>query len=81
MRAAPIEFTTPRLALVAWQDRHRAPFAEMNRDPQVMRYFPALLTAEQTHAGIDVWKAQFEDRVFKHPFSLPSAPGKALDTH
>jgi len=22
-----------------------------------------------------------EDRVFKHPFSLPSAPGEALDTH
>jgi len=22
-----------------------------------------------------------EDRVFKHPFSLPSAPGKALDIH
>ena len=62
MRTALIEFKTRRLALVAWQDRHRAPFAEMNRDPQVMRYFPALLTAEQTQAGIDVWKAQFEEK-------------------
>ena len=62
MRTALIEFKTRRLALVAWQDRHRATFAEMNRDPQVMRYFPALLTAEQTHAGIDVWTAQFADR-------------------
>jgi len=62
MPVAPIEFKTSRLALVAWQDRHRAPFAEMNGNPQVMLYFPALLTAEQTNAGIDIWKSQFEEK-------------------
>ena len=67
MRTALIEFKTRRLALVAWQDGHRAPLAEMNRDPQVMRYFPALLTAEQTHAGIEVWTAQFDLAPEKRP--------------
>jgi RimJ/RimL family protein N-acetyltransferase len=31
----------------------------MNADPAVMRYFPALLTAEQSNAGIDIWIQQF----------------------
>jgi len=62
MSVAPIEFKTARLAFVAWQDRHRAPLADMNGDPQVMRYFPALVNAEQTSAGIDIWKAQFAEK-------------------
>lgn len=61
MRAVPIEFNTPRLALVRWHDRHRAPFAEMNGDPEVMRYFPALLTTEQTNSVVDTWRAQFAE--------------------
>jgi len=57
-----IEFDTPRLAFRVWQDRHRAPFAAMNADPEVMRHFPALLSAEQTNAGIDIWLQQFEQQ-------------------
>ncbi len=34
----------------------------MNADPEVMRYFPALLSAEQTNAGIDIWRQQFAER-------------------
>jgi RimJ/RimL family protein N-acetyltransferase len=57
-----IEFNTSRLALRVWQDRHRAPFAAMNADPEVMRYFPALMSVEQTNAGIDTWRQQFAER-------------------
>jgi len=57
-----IEFDTPRLAFRVWQDRHRAPFAALNADPEVMRHFPALLSAEQTNAGIDIWRQQFEQQ-------------------
>jgi len=57
-----IEFNTERLAFRAWQDRHRAPFAALNSDPEVMRYFPALMSAEQTNAGIDAWRTQFEQK-------------------
>lgn len=62
MATRPIEFDTPRLAFRVWQDRHRAPFAAMNADPDVMRYFPALLSPEQTNAGIDVWLGQFHEQ-------------------
>ena len=62
MAVAAIEFDTPRLAFRAWRDHHRAPFAAMNADPEVMRYFPALLSAEQTNAGVDIWCQQFAER-------------------
>lgn len=34
---------TPRLLLRPWTDRDAEPFAAMNADPEVMRFFPALL--------------------------------------
>jgi ribosomal-protein-alanine N-acetyltransferase len=36
-----------------WRDEDRAPWAAMNADPEVMRYFPSLLTREQADAMID----------------------------
>ena len=60
--ALPIEFNTPRLAFRVWQDRHRDPFAEMNVDPEVMRYFPAPLSTEQTNAGVDIWLSHFHQQ-------------------
>lgn len=39
-----------------------APFAAMNADPEVMRYFPATLTEEQTRAGVESWRTQFTER-------------------
>ena len=56
----PIEFQTARLALRRWQDRHRAPFAAMNADPLVMRYFAAPQDRAQSDASIDAWQAQFD---------------------
>jgi RimJ/RimL family protein N-acetyltransferase len=56
-----IEFETPRLAFKVWQDRHRAPFAAMNADPEVMRYFPALQSEDESNARIDFWKTQFAE--------------------
>jgi RimJ/RimL family protein N-acetyltransferase len=38
------ELTTDRLLLRRWQAGDRSPFAALNADPQVMRYFPAVLT-------------------------------------
>ncbi len=66
MRAVPIEFNTRRLAFVVWHDRHRAPFSEMNSDPRVMRYFPGLLSAEQSNAGIDIWRGQFAEKAWSN---------------
>jgi RimJ/RimL family protein N-acetyltransferase len=57
----PIEFKTARLALRAWKEWHREPFAAMNSDPEVMRYFPSLSTAEQSNAIVDVWSQQLAE--------------------
>lgn len=62
MAVTPIEFDTARLAFRSWQDRHRAPLAAMNADPEVMRFFPSTSTAEQTNAGIDIWAGQFAEQ-------------------
>ena len=61
-RPTPITFTTERLAFCEWADHHRTPFAAMNVDPEVMRYFPTLQNAEQSNATIDAWVTQFSQR-------------------
>ena len=38
------ELTTQRLYMRRWQAGDRAPFAELNGDPEVVRHFPAPLT-------------------------------------
>lgn len=42
-----------RLLLRAWRDEDLPAFAALNADPQVMRYFPAPLTSEQSDALAD----------------------------
>jgi len=55
-----VELSTPRLLLRQWRDDDLAPFAALNADPEVMRYFPAPLTPAHSdelagfaHAAID----------------------------
>jgi RimJ/RimL family protein N-acetyltransferase len=42
--------TTPRLLLRQWQDEDLGPFRQMNADPQVMAFYPALLSAAESDA-------------------------------
>lgn len=44
---------TKRLILRQWQDSDREPFAQLNADAEVMRYFPAVLTRKQSDAMVD----------------------------
>jgi RimJ/RimL family protein N-acetyltransferase len=57
-----VELHTPRLLLRPWQDSDRAPFAALNADPEVMRYFPALQTREASDRSIDTWNAEHAER-------------------
>lgn len=43
---------SPRLRLAPWEERDIAPFAALNADPEVMRYFPATLSADETAAMV-----------------------------
>ncbi|WEK49819.1 MAG: GNAT family N-acetyltransferase [Candidatus Kaistia colombiensis] len=53
---------TARLRLRRWQDADRAPFAAMSADPEVMEFFPALLTPDQANAFIDRVEAHWAAR-------------------
>jgi ribosomal-protein-alanine N-acetyltransferase len=53
--------TTPRLILRHWMDGDTGPFIKMNMDEDVMRYFPAIQTEEETLAQIARIKQHFVD--------------------
>jgi RimJ/RimL family protein N-acetyltransferase len=53
---------TPRLYLRKWQKADRFPFAQMNADPAVMRYFLKPLTEEESHAFVDRIEKQMAER-------------------
>lgn len=55
---------TQRLILRAWRDEDRAPFAAMNADPEVMRYFPAPYTRAESDAMVDRINAMMAERGF-----------------
>jgi RimJ/RimL family protein N-acetyltransferase len=58
----PVELTTKRLLLRPWRDTDRAPFAALNADPEVMRYFPAPLTRAESDAMVDAITENFAAR-------------------
>jgi ribosomal-protein-alanine N-acetyltransferase len=43
-----VELSTPRLLLRHWRDEDLGPFAALNADAEVMRYFPSALTRPQS---------------------------------
>jgi RimJ/RimL family protein N-acetyltransferase len=60
------QIRTERLLMRRWRDSDRAPFAALNADPEVMRYFPALLDRAESDRSID----RFEQRFDQHGFGL-----------
>lgn len=60
----PDSFKTQRLILRRWTDDDRAPFAELNADPEVMRYFPKVMTTQESDAMVDRVEQGFEQNGF-----------------
>jgi RimJ/RimL family protein N-acetyltransferase len=60
----PLQLETSRLILRRWQEGDRAPFAAMNADPVVMRFFAAPFTTEQSNETIDRYLAAFDREGF-----------------
>jgi RimJ/RimL family protein N-acetyltransferase len=56
------EIRTARLLMRRWRDSDRAPFAELNADPDVMRHFPAPLDRAASDAFVDRIEARFEEQ-------------------
>jgi RimJ/RimL family protein N-acetyltransferase len=59
-----VNLRTQRLILRRWTDDDRAPFAEMNADPEVMRYFPNVMTKQESDAMVDRIEQGFETNGF-----------------
>lgn len=55
---------TERLILRRWTDDDRAPFAELNADPEVMGYFPNVMTRQESDASVDRIEQGFEKNGF-----------------
>lgn len=51
---------TDRLVLRRWREEDREPFAALNADPEVMRYFVRPLTREESDRLVDRIEARFE---------------------
>lgn len=47
-----------------WRDSDREPYAALNADPEVMRHFPATLTAQQSSEMIDRMRSSWQERGF-----------------
>jgi len=66
-------YETPRLVARRWRAGDRAPFAALNGDPEVMRYFPAPLSPAESDAMIDA----IEARMVGDGFGFPAIERKA----
>ena len=54
------KMSTPRLLMRRWRAADRAPFAAMNVDPEVMRYFPTVRDEASSNALVDLLESRFE---------------------
>jgi RimJ/RimL family protein N-acetyltransferase len=55
------QLTTARLVLRRWRADDLAPYAALNADPEVMRYFPSTLTREESARSIAVIESRFDE--------------------
>ncbi len=60
MTSTLFQLETARLLIHPWQDEDRASFAALCANPEVMRYFPAPLSQQQSDEAIDRYIAFFE---------------------
>ena len=53
---------TSRLSLRQWRESDREPFAALSGDPEVMRYFPSVLSRAESDALVDRCMAAIDER-------------------
>jgi RimJ/RimL family protein N-acetyltransferase len=54
--------TDDHVSLRSWRDSDLVPYAEMNADPEVMRFFPKPLSLEESTAALGRVRARLEER-------------------
>lgn len=58
--------TTSRLGLRTWLESDLAPYAAMNQDAEVMRFFPRTFNLEETRRGLDMYNEHFDQYGFTY---------------
>lgn len=66
---------TPRLILRPWRETDFAPYAALNADPEVRRYWPATLSREESDAQADAFQMHIDEHGFG--FWAAEVPGVA----
>jgi [ribosomal protein S5]-alanine N-acetyltransferase len=69
----PYIISTERLGLRNWKDSDILPFAEMNGDPEVMKYFPNTFSEAETRTMVKRIQSHFE----RHGFGLFAVENKS----
>lgn len=59
-----IVLETPRLVLRTWEDADLEPFAALNADPEVMRFFASVVDRAGTQASMDRQRESWEQNRF-----------------
>ena len=62
------ELETDRLLLRQWVEQDSPIFAVLNSDPEVMEYFPALLSREESNAMAEKCKSLMWCEIYKSGF-------------
>jgi RimJ/RimL family protein N-acetyltransferase len=57
-----IRLETSRLLLREWREADREPFAALNADPEVRRYFPGLMSRAESDASVDRFQTRFVEQ-------------------
>lgn len=60
--SAAVELRTRRLLLRQWREADKPPFAELNSDPHVMRFFASTQSRDQSDRSIAVWTQELDER-------------------
>lgn len=55
---------TERLRIRPWKDEDLPPFAKMNADPRVRKFFPSMLSREESDASVTRFQRQYETSGF-----------------
>lgn len=59
-----IYIETDRLILRSWKNEDKEPFAELNGNRNVMKFFPTTLSVDESNAFVDRINAEFEETGF-----------------
>ncbi len=59
-------FTSKRLGFRNWRESDKALYAEMNQDPDVMRFFPTIPTSKVSYEAVDRFSKHFYENGYTY---------------